>query len=54
MENHHAKRDEGIRRLVEFGRKSFRRSENLNFYSEEDYKAAEKKYIKLCIIGQKS
>ncbi len=53
MESNHVRRNEGIRRLVESGRKAFRRSENLNFYSEEDYKAAEKKFIKLCIIGQK-
>ena len=52
MENNHVKKNEGIQRLIEKGRKTFRQSENLNFYSEEDYKEAEKKYIKLCIIGQ--
>jgi hypothetical protein len=53
MEDTGMRRNEGIRRLVEKGRTAFRISENVNFYSEKDYKAAEKKYIKLCVIGQK-
>ena len=43
----------GIRRLVEKGREAFRISENVNFYSEQDYKTAEKKFIKFCVIQQR-
>jgi len=53
MENPNTKTNEGIRRLVARGREAFRIHENLNFYSEKDYKAAEKKFIKLCVIGQR-
>ena len=54
MENPNVKRNEGIRRLVQKGRETFHIAENVNYYSEEDYKAAEKKFIKLCIIQQRS
>jgi hypothetical protein len=40
----------GIRRLREMYRKRFRIPENTEHYSKEDYKKAEKKYIKLCLI----
>ena len=53
MQNTQIRTNEGIRRLVEKGRKAFRISENLDFYSEKDYKAAEKKFIKYCIIEQR-
>lgn len=53
MEDTSVRRNEGIRRLVEKGRAAFRITENLDFYSKKDYKVAEKKFIKLCIIGQK-
>ena len=53
MQNTQSRTNEGIRRLVEKGRKSFRITENLDFYSEKDYKAAEKKFIKYCIIEQR-
>lgn len=53
MEDTSVRRNEGIRRLVERGREAFRITENLDFYSKKDYKVAEKKFIKLCIIGQK-
>lgn len=53
MENSQARTNEGIRRLVEQGRKSFRIPENLEFYSEKDLKRAEKKFIKLCVIEQR-
>lgn len=53
MEDTSTRRNEGIRRLVEKGRVAFRISENLDFYSEKDYKAAEKKFIKICVIGQR-
>ena len=53
MEDTRMPRNEGIRRLVEKGREAFRISENLDFYSEKDFRIAEKKFIKLCIIAQK-
>ncbi|MGD8836769.1 MAG: hypothetical protein PVJ84_12845 [Desulfobacteraceae bacterium] len=53
MEDASVRKNEGIRRLVERGRQAFRISENLNHYSEKDYKSAEKKFIKICIIGQR-
>lgn len=52
MEIAKGKRNIGIQRLIHEGRKAFRRAENLNYYSEKDFKAAEKLYIKLCVIGQ--
>jgi hypothetical protein len=53
MENPYVKKNEGIRLLIERGRQAFRIDENVNFYSEKDYKAAEKKFIKHCVIGQR-
>ena len=49
----HDRYDEGLRKIIKHGKEEFRISENLEYYSEEDYKAAEKKYLKLCIIGGK-
>lgn len=53
MEIKGSKRNEGIRLLVERGREAFRIQENINFYSEKDYKIAEKKFIKFCVIQQR-
>ncbi len=53
MENTQSRTNEGIRRLVEQGRKAFRIRENLEYYSEKDLKAAEKKFIKICFIEQR-
>jgi hypothetical protein len=53
MQNIQSRTNEGIRRLVEQGRKSFRIPENLEFYSDKDLKRAEKKFIKLCVIEQR-
>lgn len=53
MEDMSMPRNLGIKRLIEKGREAFRISENLHFYSEKDYKIAEKKFIKICIIGQR-
>jgi hypothetical protein len=53
MQNTQSRTNEGIRRLVEQGRKSFRIPENLEFYADKDLKRAEKKFIKLCIIEQR-
>ena len=53
MENPHMKKNEGLRRLIERGREAFHIAENVDYYSEKDYKIAEKKFIKLCIIQQR-
>jgi hypothetical protein len=53
MEPAQSKKTEGIKRLVQKGREAFHITENLNHYSEEDYKIAEKKYIKLCVMQRR-
>jgi hypothetical protein len=47
----HDKCNEGLQKIIKNGKEAFRISENLEYYSEEDYKAAEKKFLKMCIIG---
>jgi hypothetical protein len=42
----------GLQRLVEKFRHEFNRPGNTNFYSATDYKAAERKFIKLCLEGK--
>jgi hypothetical protein len=44
------KKGSGFKRLRDMYRKKFRVPENLNFYSKEDFKKAEKKYVKICLI----
>lgn len=39
----------GIKRLINECRKQFRIPENLNHYSEDDYREAEKRYVKFCL-----
>lgn len=39
----------GIKLLVEKYRKEFRVAENLNYYSEESYKIAERKFLKFAL-----
>ena len=41
----------GIKVLVEKCRNEFRRPENTNHYAENDYKEAERKFIKFCLHG---
>jgi hypothetical protein len=45
------KKSTGINRLLQECRKRFRIPENLNYYSEKDFREAEKKFIRLCFIG---
>jgi hypothetical protein len=45
------KYNEGLQKIIERGKMKFRITENLEYYSEKDFKAAEKKYLKLCVIG---
>jgi len=42
---------EGIRRLIRQGRRQFRVAENLDFYTPEDFRAAERKFIMFCVIA---
>jgi hypothetical protein len=39
----------GINKLVDKYRRAFRIPENLNYYSAEDYKKAERKYVKFAM-----
>jgi Holliday junction resolvasome RuvABC ATP-dependent DNA helicase subunit len=41
----------GLEMLVRECRKRFRIPENLNYYSAEDLREAEKKFLKLCLIA---
>ncbi len=50
MENN-ANRANGIERLIDKWKNEFRQIENLGYYSEEDMKIAERKYIKYCLRG---
>lgn len=39
----------GIELLIQRFREEFRIPENLNYYSQEDYQNAEKKFIRFCL-----
>jgi hypothetical protein len=41
----------GIKLLISKYRKIFRIPENLNHYSDEDYKEAERKFLKFSLFG---
>ncbi|MGD9365933.1 MAG: hypothetical protein PVH87_09570 [Desulfobacteraceae bacterium] len=41
----------GIELLVEKCRNEFRRTENTDYYTEDDYKEAERKFVKFCLNG---
>ncbi|NNG01625.1 MAG: hypothetical protein HKM93_19710 [Desulfobacteraceae bacterium] len=45
--------EQGIQKLLEKARKDFRIPENVNYYSDEDYRLAERKFLQLCIIQGK-
>jgi hypothetical protein len=49
MDNYQPSPKNGLECLLKHLRISFRIPENLNHYTEEDFRAAEKKYIKYCI-----
>ena len=50
--NQDLQHSEGLKKLVEKFRKKFKQPENTEFYSKEDYKEAERKFIKYCLIGK--
>jgi hypothetical protein len=43
--------DQGIRLLIQKCQNEFRRPENIYYYAENDFKVAEKKYVKFCLTG---
>lgn len=51
MNPHDIKRNHGLKDIIRKGKKQFRIPENTDYYSDRYYKLAEKKYIKLCVIG---
>jgi hypothetical protein len=42
---------QGIELLLEKCRNEFRRPENTDHYTADDYKEAERKFVKLCLFG---
>jgi hypothetical protein len=44
--------DKGIKLLIRKCRDEFRHPENLDFYTHEDYKSAERKFVKFCLIDK--
>ena len=42
----------GLKRLVRRCRAEFQRSENTDFYAEEDFQAAQHKFIKFCLLNE--
>lgn len=44
------KKDDALRRRIRQGRRIFQIPENTDYYSAEGYKAAEKKFVKLCVL----
>jgi hypothetical protein len=49
--DHNVSPDIGLRRLIRQCRNEFRSPENLNHYTEEDFREAERKYIRFCLTG---
>jgi hypothetical protein len=43
--------DRGIQLLIKKYRKKFRRPEKIDYYTENDFKEAEKKFVKFCLSG---
>ena len=44
--------NKGIKLLIQKCRKEFRQTENIEFYADEDYKAAERKFVKFCLLNE--
>ena len=51
MENN-SKNHEGIKLLLQKCRNEFRRAENIDFYADEDYKEAKRKFVKFCLFNE--
>ena len=41
---------QGIHLLIKSAKKAFRIPENLDYYSQEDFRKAERKFLQLCVI----
>lgn len=44
--------DKGIKLLIQKCRREFRQKENKDFYTEADYKAAERKFVKYYLLNK--
>lgn len=53
MENVNADKNTGLRRIIRRGKRMFNIPENTDYYSAENYRAAEKKFIKRCVLEGK-
>ena len=42
----------GIERMIKRCRNQFQRTENEDYYAMDDYRAAERKFIKFCLIHE--
>ncbi|MDA8141626.1 MAG: hypothetical protein M0036_23530 [Desulfobacteraceae bacterium] len=47
------RKDEGLQKKIQLGKRMFRIAENTQHYSEEDYKQAEKQFIKYCVLEER-
>jgi hypothetical protein len=45
-------RNQGTKRLIRICKEIFRQPENLNHYTEADFKIAERKYVRFCLFGR--
>ena len=54
MQQKECKENKGMLKLLCHYKALFRTPENLNHYSEADFKAAEKKFLKFILLGQES
>lgn len=46
-------KNHGLQKKIRHGRQLFRIAENTQYYSAEDYKQAEKQFVKQCIIEER-
>ena len=44
------RKNEGLKKKIRAGKRLFRTPENVNHYSDKQYKLAEKMFIKRCIL----
>ncbi len=45
--------NKGIKLLIQKCRKEFRQTEDKQFYTDADYKVAERKFVKYCLFNRK-
>jgi len=50
MGNPDTKKDDGLRRMIRQGRRLFHIAENIDHYSDDSYREAEKKFVKFCVL----